>query len=295
MPRVLTLSLLTRPLAAALALGLAAALAAPAGAADGVNMSMSATAESTSTMTASAAGPEATADPYEPSYYQQLLTVGSAQVLESTEPGLPTTLFVSDSTGTATYTSKETRSGAKWKLKIRGFERPHEQVDAVYQMIAVLPLPVDGSGVDAFAATRLGIHPREGTDQSSKPLIYSGERLVLKRNVALERSLLPGLVGYSSIDDKLPSLQGTGYEYTLWDTIVRYDPSYGDTVQVIADVAYSTNSDVSPPDAADERLKAYVITWIPGMDPRYPLFTVRIDIVGDDGLGSELVGPAAIE
>ncbi len=269
-----------------LSLVLAASFAAPARAIDGINMSMSVSQQETSSMTASSATSaglatgEPVSDPYAESYYEQLLTVGSAEALASTEPGLPTTLFLSDSGATASYARRERGPLSNWTLEIRGLQRRHERVDAVYQMIAVLPLPVDDRGADAFEAKSLGIYPRRGTGQASAPLIYGGERVVLKRNVALERSLLPGLVGYSSIGDKLPSLQGTGYEYTLWDTIIRYDPNHGDTVQVIADVAYSTSSDVSPPDPADARLKAYVITWIPGMDPRNALFTVRIDIVG---------------
>ena len=265
----------------ALTLVLAAGLATRADAADGINLSMSASAQ-TSGMAASSslAGGEEASEPYAPSYYEQLLTVGDARALSSTEEGLPTTLFISDSVATASYAGVEHASHTRWSLKLRDFQRPHERVAAVYQMIAVLPMPVDARGGDAFATPQLGIYPRQGTEASSQPLVYSGERLVLKRNISLERSLLPGLIGYSSIGDKLPSLQGTGYEYTLWDTIVRYDPSYGATVQVIADVAYFTSPDVSPPDAGDDRLKAYVITWIPGMDPRYALFTIRIDVVG---------------
>ena len=107
-------------------------------------------------------------------------------------------------------------------------------------------------------------------------MIYGGEKIALKRNLALEKMLLPGIVGNSN--DKLPPLQGTGYDYTLWDTIVSYDPEYGSTIQVFADVAYSTEADVPAPDAADERLKAYVLTWIPGMDPTQAIYTVRMDV-----------------
>ena len=96
--------------------------------------------------------------------------------------------------------------------------------------------------------------------------------------LTLEKTLLPGLVGSSGSDDKLPSLDGTGYAYTLWDTIISYDPSFGDTVEVFADVSYTTDEDVAGPDGDDERLKAYIITWIPGADPGLDPFAIRIDI-----------------
>ena len=47
----------------------------------------------------------------------------------------------------------------------------------------------------------------------------------------------------------------TGSIYSAVIQKERRGDYLGDTVQVIADVAYSTNSDVSPPDAADERLE----------------------------------------
>ena len=201
-----------------------------------------------------------------PTYYESLVSSASAEVLESSEPGLPTRLWVSDSTASVEY---KRRSETKWRLKLRGLSRSHERVDTVYQMIAVLPLPADG-----FVAKRGGIRPREGTEQASVPLIYGGEKVVLKRNITLERMLLPGLIGNAG--DQLPSLAGTGYDYTLWDTIVRYDGSYGETVQVFANVAYTTDDDVSAPDAADERFKAYAMCTCSSL-------TVYSNVTGSDG------------
>ena len=177
--------------------------------------------------------------------------------------------------------SSPTRKGSlDWTLKVRGLLRSHERIDVVYQMIAVLPVPVDAEGRPAFEPLQWSITPREGSEGASVPLIYSGEKVLLKRNVALEHSLLPNLVG--SGPDKLPSLAGTGYEYSLWDTIIRYDPSYGDTVQVLADFRYSTDARVAAPDARDDRLKAYVVTWIPTLDPSIPPFAIRMDVRDPD-------------
>lgn len=216
--------------------------------------------------------PIASAEPA-PTYYEALLSSTPEAAYASTEPGLPTSLAIFDSSASLRYTRSGTRS---WTLELRGLSRPHERVDAVYQMIAVLPLPVWGDGSEAFRTRSLGIRPREGTESSSVPLIYGGEKIVLKRNITLEKALLPGIVGADF--GKLPSLAGTGYDYTLWDTIVRHDAGFGDIVHVFADVPYLADPAVSPPDGADERLKAYILTWIPGMDPSQPIFSIRIDV-----------------
>jgi hypothetical protein len=212
-----------------------------------------------------------------PTYYEAAIAPDAAEALGSTASGLPAALHVSDSAATVEYASIATgKDGLRWTASIRGLLRNHERVDAVYQMIVVLPLPVDAEGRPAFDPLQWAIAPREGVAGASVPLIYSGEKVRLKRNVALELSLLPNLVGEGS--DKLPSLAGTGYAYSLWDTIIRYDPEYGDTVQLFADFRYSTDVGVPPPDARDERLKAYVVTWIPALDPRIPPFAIRIDV-----------------
>ena len=118
-------------------------------------------------------------------------------------------------------------------------------------------------------------------ESSSIPLTYSGEAVTLKRNIFLERTLLPHLIGASS--GRLPDLTGTGYDYTLWDTIVRYDASYGDSVEVLADLRYSTDLGVAAPDAADPRLGAYIITWIPAFNATsVPPYAIRIDVVDSE-------------
>jgi len=212
----------------------------------------------------------------QPTYYEELLGTQSPEALASAEPGLPARLSIDDSSASVTYESVPGKDGIDWLIRVRGLTRSHERIDALYQMIAVLPMPIDEVGLSAFQTKSRGIVPREGTEQSSVPLIYGGEKVVLKRSVALEKTLLRGLVG--SGPGMLPNLAGTGYEYTLWQTIIRYDESYGDTVQVFADVPYSTDFDVEPPDAKDERLKAYVITWIPELDSSLPPFGIRMDI-----------------
>lgn len=238
-------------------------LPSPARAIDGANIGMMATEEP--------AGAESTA----PTYYEGVVQTEGSESLESTDPELPSSLAIHDSTARASYV-EGSRAGS-WTLRIRDLVRPHERVDAVYQMIAVLPLPFDADGQPAFETHQLGITVREGTASSSRPLTYGGEKVVLKRNVALEKILLPGLIGDFQAD-KLPPLAGTGYDYTLWDAIVRYDPSHGDTMQLLADLRYTTGGGLPAPDAGDERLKAYVLTWIPAMDPRQPVFSVRIDV-----------------
>jgi hypothetical protein len=216
-----------------------------------------------------------------PTYYEEALAAAGPEALDSKTSGLPSAVQISDSSATVEYVSSRAEKGRlDWTLKVRGLLRSHERIDVVYQMIAVLPVPVDVEGRPAFEPLQWSIAPREGSEGASVPLIYSGEKVLLKRNVALEGILLPSLVG--SGPDKLPSLAGTGYEYSLWDTIIRYDPSYGDTVQVLADFRYRTDARVAPPDARDDRLKAYVVTWIPTLDPSVPPFAIRMDVRDPD-------------
>jgi hypothetical protein len=211
-------------------------------------------------------------------YYEGVVGSDSASLLESSDTGLPTELELSDSSATVEY-SAQTRSDGRlaWTAKIRNFSRPHERVEAVYHVIAILPLPADAEGRSVARPAAFGIVPREGTPEASVPLIYSGEKIVLKRSHALERTLLPNLIG--SEPGQLPSLAGTGYAYTFWDAIVRYDPAYGDTLQAFVDFQYTTDPGVAAPDAKDDRLKAYVVTWIPALDPSVPPFAVRLDVV----------------
>jgi hypothetical protein len=211
------------------------------------------------------------------SYYESVVAGESISELESGGTGLPTRLSLSDSSATVAYSAVAGADGELlWTAKVRDFTRPHERVSAVYHVIAILPLPVDAGGRSLAKPAYFGIAPREGTPAASVPLIYSGEKIVLKRSHALERTLLPSLLG--SGPDQLPSLDGTGYGYTFWDAIVRYDPAYGDTLQAFADFQYTTAAGVAAPDASDGRLKAYVVTWIPALDPSVPPFAVRLDV-----------------
>ncbi len=219
------------------------------------------------------------AAPSGPTYYENLVGETNTAELTSTAGGLPTSLYLSDSSATVSYARKGGKRSATWTVKVRNLQRPHEKIDAVYQIVAVLPLPVTPAGLPAFSALQWGIEPRTGDEKKSSRLKYGGEKLVLKRNVVLEKALLPNLVGETS--DRLPSLIGTGYEYTLWDTIVLYDPEYGETVQALADFSYTTASNVPAPDAADDRFKVYVLTWIPTLDPSIPPYAIRLDVRPD--------------
>ena len=126
-----------------------------------------------------------------------------------------------------------------------------------------------------FTPLQWGLHPKKR--QTGARLRYGKEKVVLKRNVALEKSLLPNLIG--SNDDKLPDLAGTGYDHTLWDTVLLYDESYGDTIEASARLEYSTESGVLAPDSGDDRFKAHVVTWIPTLDPTIPPYTVALEVV----------------
>jgi hypothetical protein len=180
--------------------------------------------------------------------------------------GLPSALHVVEAAGTVEYRS---RSAGRWKVKVRVAERPHERVDAVYDLVLALPLPA-GSGSRVW---RMAV--REGGRGGSAAAIYAGEKVTLKRNVPLEASWLPLLVGAR---DGLPDLAGSGYEWTLWDTIVRYDPNVGPTLQGFATLRYRADPSLGPPDPEDARNAAYVITWIPALGASVPPFTLRLDV-----------------
>jgi hypothetical protein len=217
-------------------------------------------------------------EPNDPTYYElQLGSTGEAPLAAATD-ALPTGLAVSASPATARYrVVKKSAAGEEWEVTISGLSRRHERVDAVYQLILALPLPVDADGRDAFSALERGIVAREGQEGSAVPLIYGGEKVVLRRNVALERTLLAGIAGGGRAD-RMPDLAGTGYRYTLWDAVLRYDPLYGDKVTGWGSLRYATGAGVAAPDAADERLKAYLVTWIPGWEPGIHPFAVQIDV-----------------
>jgi hypothetical protein len=217
-------------------------------------------------------------DPDAGTYLVRTLNGASAEALETTDAGVPTALHVEDGLAIAEYRRRPRADGrAGWDLRISGFERNHERIDAVYDIVLVLPLPVDASGRPAFETRQHAITPREGTEDASVPLIYGGEKVTLKRNVSLEKTFLPGLVG-DPAKGRLPSLAGTGYAYTLWDTIVAFDEGFGARVQGWGSFRYDTNAKVPPPDPADPALAAYLITWIPSLRADVRPFALRIDV-----------------
>ena len=206
-------------------------------------------------------------------YYQQVVGDASAAALASAEPGLPSTLAIEDATATARYLRLSERG---WQVRIEGFRRNHERVDAIYDMVLVLPLPAAADGRDGFTTRERGVRIEEGPAGRSVPLVYGGEKVVLKRNVGLEKSLLPRLVGNGA--GSLPSLDGTGYRWTAWDTVVTRDAGFGDVVQARAELGYETAADAPAPDPDDPRFAAYVITWIPALPAHVPPYAVRIDV-----------------
>lgn len=204
-------------------------------------------------------------------YYETLAQDGSLADLESEEAALPALLEIDDSAALARYTRTGAGGGrASWEVRLTDFVRNHERVDAVYHVLLVLPAPV------GFTALDRGIALREGTEKASVPLIYGGEKLVLKRDVALEKALLPGLVGES--EGKLPDLAGTGYAHTLWGAVVRYDAMYDATLQAWASLRYETADTVRGPDAADPRFQAFLVTWVPTLRADVRPWAIRIDV-----------------
>lgn len=213
-----------------------------------------------------------------PTYYQQMSGSQPMATLESSSPGVPTALAISDSSATVEYLPTAQPDGSvHWSVLVQGFQRNTERVNTVYDMVFVLALPVAPSGAAAFTPLNSAIVPQVGTQTASVPLVYGGEQIALKRNVGLEKSLLPGLVG-DPTQGKLPSLAGTGYGYTLWDTIVQYDAGYGPTMQAWASFHYATDTTVSAPVASDPRMKAYLITWIPTLNSNIPPYAVRMAV-----------------
>jgi hypothetical protein len=208
-------------------------------------------------------------------YYQSIVGTESAASLASAAPELPTALFIEDATAKATY---ERVTKGEWELRIDGFHRNHERVDAIYDMVLVLALPVAPDGSDGFVTLGRGVRVEEGAAARPVSLVYGGEKVVLKRNVGLEKGLLARLVGDGK--GQLPPLDGTDYRWTAWDTILSRDASFGDFVQARAILRYETTPVVAPPDARDSRVAAYVITWIPSLPAKVPPYAVRIGVQG---------------
>jgi hypothetical protein len=211
-----------------------------------------------------------------PTYYESAVGETSTESLESADPTLPATLAIDDATATTRYqATSQTATSTEWQLRIDGFDRRHERVDGIYDMVLVIPLPASESGGDAFQATKRGFFVEEGGLDATVPLIYGGEKVVLKRNVGLEKSLLRQLVGPSG----LPDLAGTGFRWTAWDSIMRRDATYQDTVQATGHLEYTTAAGIAAPSPDDARMAAYLITWIPGLPADIAPFTVRMDVV----------------
>jgi hypothetical protein len=207
-------------------------------------------------------------------YYESVIGSGSLEDLESPGGGLPAEIAVVDAEGSVIYGEVSNGSEIGWEVSVQVDERDHERVDAVYDLVLVLPLPINSQGKGIFRPRQFGIDVREGTPANSVAFVYGGEKLVLKRNVGLERTWLPDLVGSGDV----PDLSGTGYAFTLWDTVVRYDSGHGPRVQGHGTLQYTTDANVTAPDASDPRFAAYVITWIPTLDPSIPPFGIRVDV-----------------
>jgi len=217
-----------------------------------------------------------------PTYYESSLGAQSAEAFASPTPELPSTLALDDATAVASYLPTGVSDGRSvWELRIEDFERRHERVDAIYDMVLVLALPARPDGGDGFELLERGVRVEEGAPERSVPLVYGGEKIVLKRNIGLEKALLPGLIGPDPA--RLPDLGGSGYRWTAWDTIVRRDAQYGELVKARAVLRYSTAPEVVAPDAADPRLAAYLITWIPSLPASVAPFAVRLDVAPAPG------------
>lgn len=211
-------------------------------------------------------------------YYEQELGGTSTYGFVDAAAELPSSLHVSEGEAVLRYRRVAGRS-SRWEVTATGFERRHETVDAVYDMILLLPLPEDAYGGDGFEPVDRAVVLREGSPDRAVALVYGGEKLQLKRNTALEKTFLPGLIGSPGEPGKLPSLSGTGYRYTAWDAIVTRDPHYADTVQGWARFRFDAAPSVARPDPADPRLAGWWITWIPSLTSDVEPYAVRMDVV----------------
>jgi hypothetical protein len=202
------------------------------------------------------------------SYYE--VTADAASLAAATEDGsasggLPASLYVVDAAGGVRYRSL---GDGAWEVSVEVASRPHERVDAVYDLVLALPLPL-GSKAKTWR-----IEPkRDGTPGAAR-VVYGGDPVTLKRNVPLETAWLPRLVG---APNGLPDLSRSGYAWTFWDTIVRYDASAGAALEAFATFRYAADGALAP-DPEDPSNAAYVITWIPTLEDVAP-FAIRLDVV----------------
>jgi hypothetical protein len=194
----------------------------------------------------------------------------AAEELSSAEAGgLPGSIHAVEGSGDVTYRRLD---DGRWKVRVEIAAR-HEQVDALYDLVMVLPLP-EGFESDVW---RIPVNERVGDEVV--PVVYSGERVRLKRNQPLEASWLPILVG---APQGLPDLAGTGYRWTLWDTIIRYDEQASRMLEGFGVLAYTADASVTAPDAADPRNAVYLVSWIPSLDASIAPLALRIDVASDE-------------
>ena len=179
--------------------------------------------------------------------------------------GLPSSLYAIDAGGGVVY--HNLGKGA-WQVDLAMAPRPQEQVDAVYDLVLALPMPVGSTAKD------WRIMPKDAKGQG---IVYGGETIVLKRNVPLENAWLPVLAGSAG---GLPDLSRSGYAWTLWDAIVRYDATAGATLEAYGSFRYAADAKLGAPDAANPDNAAYVITWIPTLEA-VPPFAIRLDVVSE--------------
>lgn len=206
-----------------------------------------------------------------PTYYEQVAADPAAAAKAASFAGLPGSLHVVDAAGGTEYRELgRTAEESSWEVVVEIESRPHERVKAVYDLILALALP------EGFESEQWRIVARQGTEAASVAVVYGGEKVALKRNVALETLWLPILTGASS---GLPDLTGTGYAWTLWDTVLRFDPDAGESLEGFAVFAYTAPPGVAAPAPSDPDNAAFVISWIPTLDPGIPPFTLRLDVV----------------
>jgi hypothetical protein len=184
--------------------------------------------------------------------------------------GLPIALHIVEASGGVRYRAL---GDGRFKVRVQVDRRPHEQVDALYDLVLVLPLP------EGFATEAWRIPLYTGSTADPQPLVYAGERLRLKRNLPLESTWLPALAGAA---DGLPDLSGSGYVWTIWDTIVRYDENAGAMVGGFGTLAFEADASVAAPEPGDPALAAYLITWVPALDSSVPPYTIRLNVQSDE-------------
>jgi hypothetical protein len=184
--------------------------------------------------------------------------------------GLPVALHIVEAAGGVRYRAL---GDGRFKVRVQVDRRPHEQVDALYDLVLALPLP-EGFVTEAW---RIPLHT--GSPADPQPLVYAGERLRLKRNLPLETTWLPALAG---APDGLPDLSGSGYVWTIWDTIVRYDANAGAMVGGFGTLLFEADASLAAPDPGDPALAAYLITWVPALAASVPPYTIRLEVQPDE-------------